>query len=57
LIKRLNRLIVAIFNFSQPGGRQVQKIYDTVVDSEVGHLLLADDPAGLYAFCLNCIEP
>ncbi|MBW2516486.1 MAG: signal peptide peptidase SppA [Deltaproteobacteria bacterium] len=57
LIKRLNRLIAAIFNFSQPGGRQVQKIYDTVVDSEVGHLLLADDPAGLYAFCLNCIEP
>ena len=57
LIKRLNRFIAAIFNFSQPGDHPVQKIYDTVVDSEVGHLLLADDPAGLYAFCLNCIEP
>jgi protease-4 len=57
LIKSLNRLIIAIFNFSLPGGHPVQKIYDTVVDSEVGHLLLADDPAGLYAFCLNCIEP
>ncbi|MGD9174298.1 MAG: signal peptide peptidase SppA [Desulfobacterales bacterium] len=57
LIKRLNRLIKAIFNVLQPSAHPVQKIYDTVVDSEVGHLLLAEDPAGLYAFCMNCIEP
>jgi protease-4 len=57
LIKRLNRLITALFDFSQPSGHPVQKIYNTIVDREVGHLLLAEDPAGLYAFCLNCIEP
>ena len=57
LIKSFNRLIMAIFNFLQPSGHPVQTIYDTVVDRKVGHLLLAEDPAGLYAFCLNCIEP
>jgi protease-4 len=57
LIKRLNRIITAIIKVLQPSGHPVQKIYDTVVDGEVSHLLLAEDPAGLYAFCLNCIEP
>ncbi|MGD9054393.1 MAG: signal peptide peptidase SppA [Desulfobacterales bacterium] len=57
LIKSLNRFIMTLFSFLQPSGHPVQKIYDTVVDGEIGHLLLAEDPAGLYAFCLNCTEP
>ena len=36
LIKRLNRLITALIDFSQPSGHPVQKIYDTVVDGEIG---------------------
>jgi hypothetical protein len=48
---------MTLFSFLQPSGHPVQKIYDTVVDGEIGHLLLAEDPAGLYAFCLNCTEP
>ncbi|MGD9054760.1 MAG: signal peptide peptidase SppA [Desulfobacterales bacterium] len=57
LIKSFNRLIMAILNFLQTSGHPVQTIYDTVIDREAGHLLLAEDPAGLYAYCLNCIEP
>lgn len=57
LIKRLNRLIVGIFNVSQSNGHPVKKLYDTLVDSEIDHVLSADDPVGLYAYCLNCIEP
>lgn len=57
LIKRLNRLIVGIFNVSQSNGHPAKKIYDTLVDSEIDHVLRADDPVGLYAYCLNCIEP
>jgi hypothetical protein len=48
---------MAILNFLQTSGHPVQTIYDTVIDREAGHLLLAEDPAGLYAYCLNCIEP
>jgi protease-4 len=57
LIKRLNRIITVAFNFSRPSGHPVQKLYDTVVDGEIRQFLLTEDPAGLYAFCLNCIEP
>lgn len=57
LIKRLNRLIAAVFNFTRSTGQPLQKLYDSVVDSEISQLLLTEDPAGLYAFCLNCIEP
>lgn len=56
LIKRLNRLIKVMFSFPQTTGHPVQKLYDTVAGNPIGHILLADDPAGLYAFCLNCIE-
>ena len=57
LIKMLNRSIKAILSFSRPSDHAVQKVYDTVVDRGVGNLLLTEDPAGLYAFCLNCVEP
>ncbi len=57
LIKRLNRLIVGIFNVSQSNGHPAKKFYDTLVDSQIDHVLRADDPVGLYAYCLNCIEP
>jgi len=57
LIKRLNRLIVGIFNVSQSNGHPVKKLYDRLVDSEIDQVLRADDPVGLYAYCLNCIEP
>ena len=57
LIKRLNRLIVGIFNVSQSNGHPAKKLYDTLVDSQIDHVLRADDPVGLYAYCLNCIEP
>ena len=57
LLKSLNRLAHAVFNFTRSTGQPLQKLYDSVVDSEIGQLLLAEDPAGLYAFCLNCIQP
>ena len=57
LIKKLNRFILTVFNFTQSTDHPVQKLYERVVDNEIGHLLLDDDPAGLYAFCLNCIDP
>ena len=57
LIKRINRLIVGVLNFSPSTGNPVQKLYNTVFNSDMGLFLLADDPAGLYAFCLHCIEP
>ena len=38
------------------GGRSVGKRLLTRSLAE-GFLLLAEDPLGLYAFCLNCIEP
>jgi protease-4 len=57
LIKRINRLIVGALNFPPSDGNPVQKLYNTVFDSDIGPFLLADDPSGLYSFCLNCIEP
>jgi protease-4 len=54
LIKRLNRLIVGFLSAIKPVQHPVTKLYDHVVDVEIDHLLSANDPAGLYAYCLNC---
>jgi hypothetical protein len=37
-----------------PADHPVKKLYDNVIDTEIDHILRADDPAGLYAYCLNC---
>jgi protease-4 len=57
LIKRLNRFIVATFNNSRSSDHAVKKLFDTVFDRDIDHILRANDPAGLFAYCLNCIEP
>ena len=57
LIKRINRFLIETLNIGSSNGHPVQKIYNTVFKNEIDHILLADDPAGLYAFCLNCVEP
>ena len=57
LIKRINRFLIETLNIGSSTGHPVQKFYDTVFKNEIDHILLADDPAGLYAFCLNCVEP
>jgi protease-4 len=57
LIKRLNRFILSILDTAQPSRHPAKKLYDTIFDSEIDDILLADDPLGLYAFCLNCIQP
>ena len=57
MIKRLNRFIAGIFSMAPSTGHPMKKLYDTVFDREINPVLPADDPAGLYAFCLNCIEP
>jgi protease-4 len=54
LIKRLNRLIAGIFSAFNPAGHPVNRLYDSVIDTEIDHVLRANDPAGLYAYCLNC---
>ncbi|MGD2188213.1 MAG: signal peptide peptidase SppA, partial [Desulfobacterales bacterium] len=54
LIKRLNRLIAGIFTALNPADHPVQRLYDNVIDTEIDHILRANDPAGLYAYCLNC---
>jgi protease-4 len=54
LIKRLNRLIAGIFSAINPAGHPVNRLYDSVIDTEIDHVLRANDPAGLYAYCLNC---
>ena len=54
LIKRLNRLIAGIFTALNPADHPVNRLYDRVVDTEIDHILRANDPAGLYAYCLNC---
>jgi len=54
LIKRLNRFLVGIFSVLGAGDHPAKRLYDTVVDTEIDHVLRADDPAGLYAYCLNC---
>jgi protease-4 len=54
LIKRLNRLIVGIFAALSPTDHPAKRLYDTVIDTEIDHVLRADDPVGSYAYCLNC---
>ena len=55
LIKKLNRLFTGILAALDPNGHPAIKFYDSVVDLEIDHLLRANDPAGRYAFCLNCV--
>ena len=54
LIKRLNRFIVGIFIALNAADHPLNRLYDRFVDQEIDHILRADDPAGLYAYCLNC---
>jgi protease-4 len=54
LIKRINRLIVGIFTALSPTDHPAKRLYDTVIDTEIDHVLRADDPVGSYAYCLNC---
>jgi len=54
LIKRLNRLITGVLTALNPADHPVKKLYDSVIDTEIDHILRANDPAGLYAYCLNC---
>ena len=54
LIKRINRLITGIFTALNRGDHPVKRLFNSVIDTEIGHLLRANDPAGLYAYCLNC---
>ncbi len=55
LIKKLNRLFTGIYATLNPDGHPAKKFYDSVIDLEIDHLLRANDPAGRYAFCLNCV--
>jgi protease-4 len=57
LIKRLNRFVLGILDTAQPTRHPVKKLYDSIFDSKIDDILLADDPLGLYAFCLNCRQP
>jgi protease-4 len=54
LIKRLNRFLVGIFVAMSLTDHPTKKLYDAVIDTEVDHVLRADDPVGSYAYCLNC---
>jgi protease-4 len=54
LIKRLNRILAGIFAVLSPADHPAKRWYDRVIDTEIDHVLRADDPAGLYAYCLNC---
>jgi protease-4 len=54
LIKRLNRLIAGVFAALNPADHPVKRLYDNVIETEIDHILRANDPAGLYAYCLNC---
>ena len=54
LIKRLNRLIAGILTALNPADHPAKRLYDNVIDTEIDHILRANDPAGLYAYCLNC---
>ncbi|MGD9044611.1 MAG: signal peptide peptidase SppA [Desulfobacterales bacterium] len=54
LIRRINRLIRRVLVALNPADHPVKKLYDNVIDTEIDHILRADDPAGLYAYCLNC---
>ena len=57
LIKRLNRFILGILDITPSTRHPAKKLYNTIFDSKIDHVLLADNPLGLYAFCLNCVEP
>ena len=54
LIKRLNRLLAGVFIALNPANHPVKRLYDSVIDTEIDYLLRADDPVGLYAYCLSC---
>jgi protease-4 len=54
LIRRLNRLITGVLAAWRPADHPVKKLYDNVIDTEFDYILRANDPAGLYAYCLNC---
>lgn len=54
LIRRLNRLITGVLTALNPADHPVKKLYDNVIDTEIDHILRANDPAGVYAYCLNC---
>ena len=54
LIKRLNRFLVGVFAVMSPADHPAKKLYDKVVDTEIDHILRADDPVGSYAYCLTC---
>ena len=57
LIKRLNRFILGILEPSQSTRHPAKKLYDMIFDRNIDDVLLAENPLGIYAFCLNCIEP
>jgi protease-4 len=54
LIKRINRFIVGILATLKVSEHPLNRLYDRFVDTEIDQVLRADDPAGLYAYCLNC---
>jgi len=54
LIKRINRFIVGILVTLKVSEHPLNRLYDRFVDTEIDQVLRADDPAGLYAYCLNC---
>jgi len=54
LIKRINRLIVGIFVALKMSDHPLNRLYDRFVDPQIEPVLNADDPLGLYAYCLNC---
>ena len=54
LINRINRLIVGIIVALKVPDHPLNRLYDRFVDTEIDQVLRTDDPAGLYAYCLNC---
>jgi protease-4 len=54
LIRRINRLITGVFAALNPADHPVKKLYDNAIEPEIDHILRANDPAGVYAYCLNC---
>jgi protease-4 len=54
LIKRLHQFLAGTLSALGPADHPAKRLYDTVIDSEIDQVLRADDPAGLYAYCLNC---
>ena len=54
LIKRINRFIVGILVTLKVSENPLNRLYDRFVDTEIDQVLRAADPAGLYAYCLNC---